>query len=272
MSAGKIERSFEVRSYETDPRNRMRADCVQNKLQELAYIGSQAFGASYFDLRERGLFWVLNRMHIRLLDTPVWGDKVDAQTWSRGMFGPLYHRNFLWRGKDGRPLLAATSAWSVLDLESRSIKRESVLADEGHVEEDTFTTPDGAPQFCGKVAAPRDLGLLPAGEHSAAWTDLDTNAHVNNCTYLRWALDLLGFDYLSTHSLRDIQICYFHEIHPGQTVRFLSGTRPETLPAWKPALSDLDAEAPALEGEAVHLEGRVDDTLAFSMTLFFQAC
>ncbi len=297
MTTGKLSGHFEVRSYEADPRGLMRADCVQNKLQEQAYEGSQGFGAGYPELRRRGLFWVLNRMHFRLLDAPRWGDEVQTQTWSRGMVGPLYHRNFLWMKPDGTPILAGTSAWTVVDLASRSIVRESVLDGGVHLAEDTFRE-GGAPQFCGKVAAPRDLGLRPAGAHRAAWTDLDTNGHVNNCSYLRWAIDLPGLDYMASHTLCDVQIAYFREIHADEEVRFLLGSRPEPLPAWEHGLTGISTgiasqggssaastatdttagpAAPSTPlpwlkdqpGEAWYLEGRVDEALSFTVRLLF---
>lgn len=308
MTDGKLTRAFEVRSYEADPRGLMRADCVQNKLQELAYEGSQSFGAGYSVLREKGCFWVLNRMHFRLLRSPRWGEGVEAQTWSRGMVGPLYHRNFLWTSTANEPILAATSAWTVVHLESRSIVRDNVLEGGVHLAEDTFTE-GGAPQFCGKVAAPRELELRPAGTHRATWTDLDTNGHVNNCSYLRWAIDLPSLDYMASHTLCDVQIAYFREIHAGEEVQFLLGRRTENLPAWEHGLTGFGpagapspvpgetADAPISKadsitsddgehpssvepvatqpwkqdqtGEAWYLDGRVGDALSFSIRLFF---
>jgi len=250
---------FTVESFETDFDRRIKPFALQSRLQELTYRASAAGGAGYADLRERGLFWALNRMHIVVDRWPLWGEDLVLQSWFRGRTGPMYQRNYVLRvaddagaalvgGSAGGTLVRATSAWTVIALEGRGVSRKMVYP-EGFAEEEDLLP------FCPKVLVPADVELAPAGSRRAAWSDLDSNGHVNNCFYPQWAADLLGFKYLSSHQLTDILVGYYREIHPGETVDFFLGHNPEANAA-----------------DAVwYAEGRVAAERSFVVRLAFSA-
>lgn len=212
----KIRLSFEVQSYEVDVANRFKPFCIQSHLQEAAYVGGAFCGAGYDTLKERGLAWILNRIHLRFKKMPLWGDKVDLYSWSRGQKGILWHRNYqMFRGSEC--VLLGTSAWTVLDIENRSLFRGATPFDHGkHLEEDTLP-------FCSKISIPKGLELDDAGSHLPLFGEMDTNVHVNNCYYTEWAMNSLPFDYLAGHVIKELEINYYHEIHPGSRVDFKLG-------------------------------------------------
>lgn len=218
----KVQEQFEVRSYETDVFRRLKPFFLQTHVQEMAYKGSEFCGAGYELLRSQGFFWALNRLHLHILDWPLWGEEVVLQTWSRAKAGPLWHRNFkMFRpGAEDSPLMLGTSAWTMLNIADRSICREDNGFNQAyHLAEDTLP-------FCGKIVIPAETVMEDAGSHTVAFSDLDSNAHANNCMYTQWAVDTLPLDYLTTHELRDLQICYYRELHYGETVHFrLGGTQ-----------------------------------------------
>ena len=242
---------FTVESFETDLLRQIKPFALQSRLQELTYRASAAGGAGYAELRERGLFWALNRMHITIDRWPLWGEEVRLQSWFRDRTGPLYQRHYVLRRADepdGAPLVRATSSWTVLRLADRSVCRELVFPEDYAEDEDLLP-------YCAKVLPPREVALVPAGSRMAVYSDLDSNGHVNNCIYPQWSTDLLGCQYLSTHRLTDIQVGYYREIHPGETVDFLLGHNPEANAA-----------------EATwYVEGRVADERSFVVRLVFVA-
>ena len=242
---------FSVESFETDFDRRIKPFALQSRLQELTYRASAEGGAGYADLRERGLFWALNRMHIVVDRWPVWGENLVLQSWFRGRTGPMYQRNYVLGpadDPDGAPLVRATSAWTVSALEGRSVSREMVYPE-------SFAEDDALLPFCPNVLVPAEVELAPAGSRVAAWSDLDSNGHVNNCFYPQWATDLLGFKYLSSHQLTDIQVGYYREIHPGEQLDFFLGHNPEA--------NALDA--------VWYAEGRVAGERSFVVRLAFSA-
>ena len=218
----KVTEYFKVRSYEVDLNKRLKPYFVQTYLQEAGYAGSQFCGAGYDALRAQNLAWVINRIHIVFNGLPVWGDEVKLDTWSRGKFGPLWIRNFrMYKGEE--QLLEATSSWTVLDLEHRSIFRGMPPFIEGtNCEEDTLP-------FCTKLVVPEGVEMKLAGSHTALFSELDTNGHVNNCCYTEWAIDALPYEYLASHQIKDIEINFLAEVSHGMEVEFHLGREADDI-------------------------------------------
>ena len=236
----KVDYPFSVLSYETDFRRWMKPAALQNRIQELAYLASEAGGASYSVLRSRGLFWALNRIHIQVDEWPLWGDELKLQTWLFERTGPLYQRQFiLQRGNE--VLMKATSSWTLLTIENRMICRELVYPAE-------LMEPECVLPNCEKTLPPAGMAMEAAGCHDVVYSDLDSNKHVNNCIYLQWAMDLMGLDFLSAHRLTDIRTGYYREIHPGERVEFFLGT----------------------DGADRYVEGRIGEERSFCIQLTFR--
>lgn len=214
MEAPIVEQALRINSYETDLNANIKAVSMQNLLQEVAYRGSEFCHCGPSVMKGRGIFWALNRIHFHIYDYPKWEDDVRLQTWSRGQIGPLWHRNFRMYREDAsdKPIMLGTSAWTVVDLKERSIYRGDLGFDSKyHYDEDTLP-------LCTKILVPKDLEQKHAGSHIVVWSDLDTNAHANNCAYTQWAIDAMPFEYIKSRLLRDINVNYYHEVHFGETV------------------------------------------------------
>lgn len=224
MDAPIVEQNLVINSYESDLNANIKAVSLQNLLQEVAYRGSEFCHCGPSEMNRRGIFWALNRIHFHIYDYPRWEDHVVLQTWSRGQVGPLWHRNFrmLRPDRKGEPMVLGTSAWTVVDLNERSIFRGDLGFDSAfHHSEDTLP-------FCSKIIVPKGLEAIPSGSHQVQWSDLDTNGHANNCAYTQWVLDLLPFDYMKTHRVRDVQVNYHHEVHYGEKVDFFISRTDDT--------------------------------------------
>ena len=212
-----VSQAFEICSFEADPHSRIKAVALQNLLQEMAYKGSDFCKCGQAVMQAKGLFWALNRIHFHILDAPMWGDKVILQTWSYGQAGPLWHRNFKMVRPDAPdvPIVLGTSAWTIVTIGERSICREDPGFDASrHYALDTL------PLCTAKIMVPKELEQCAAGCRKVAWSDLDTNMHANNCAYTQWAVDAMPFDYVNSHIIKDVEVNYYHEIHPGETVEF----------------------------------------------------
>ena len=206
-----VEQHLCINSYESDLNANIKAVSLQNLLQEVAYRGSEFCKCGPSVMKDRGIFWALNRIHFHIYDYPRWEDDVVLQTWSRGQAGPLWHRNFRML-KGGQVSVLGTSAWTVVDLKERSIYRGDLGFDP------TFHHPEDTLPLCSKIIVPKDLESVPSEPHTVRWSDLDTNGHANNCAYTQWVLDALPLDYVRTRRLRDVQGNYHREVHDGEQV------------------------------------------------------
>ncbi|MBR6370268.1 MAG: hypothetical protein IKS24_04225 [Bacteroidaceae bacterium] len=220
----KCVRKIKVDSYDTDFRAEIKPHCLQNHLQEMAYIGSSMLGVGFNTLNPMKLFWAILRLHIRIDRMPKWGEELTFSTWHRKQSGPLYTRNFTVTSENTEMMVRASTVWTIMNIESRGVDRHLKLVNDSMaIDEDVFEND------CIKLTIPHDINMEPRGEHRIVYSDIDVNRHANNAMYLSWVFDLFGMDYMSKHRLHDIQMQYAHEIHEGDTVSLLMGTNSEGI-------------------------------------------
>lgn len=185
---------------------------LANLFQEAA--NNHAFNQQldFYNMRERGLFWVLSRLRFKVVRRPLWQETVTANTWVSAM-QPFAHRHLEITGADGQPLAWAYSIWLPLDAQTRQPSRR--LADIAVPLSDK-RTPLTAP---GKIAAPENAEV--SSEKKVTYSDLDMLGHVNNVKYVEWMLDDL-YQHCETFPYNSLEINYINEAFQGQTVQLQS--------------------------------------------------
>jgi len=198
--------TFDVRATDCDKQRRMRPSALFVAMQEGGERHAYSLGLGYDAMMERGLFFVLARIHVRFERAPMCGEKVVHTTWpgmSNRFFCPRYHTFTL---EDGTPIAAAGALWVMLDVNHRRIVSPKVAE---------LPFPDTS-----DIPSPIDLPTrLPhqseAGctfERTPVYSDYDVNGHVNNTRYIGWLCDALGNETLTDHYLQDLVAGYEKEI------------------------------------------------------------
>lgn len=165
----------------------MRLLAVLEEMMETAGRHAEALGVGVRDLHAKGLTWVLARLHARVAFVPAAGAAVDIATWPCGRHRLLAVREFRLRDAAGAETLRATSAWALMNLETRRLARlDPHLPDTGPCPE-RMIEDDFAPLPPPHPGSQRRLFRAQAD-------DIDLNDHVNNTVYLGWGL----------HSTQDI--------------------------------------------------------------------
>ena len=213
-------REFIVSSYDLNPKGQARLTTMANYFQEMAYHHANQLGFGYDDMTERKTMWVLSRMKIRIDRYPVWDDQVSVETWHRGMERLFGLRDFRLRNIEGEVLGVASSAWLILDSESRRPIRpaEGVLSQ--NMGSDAVFE-----EKLDKIPAPEQMVEL--ANRQVQFSDLDIVGHVNNVKYMEWCIDTLMADGSVNKEIRELEINFMHEALLGDTIS-ISGVRPET--------------------------------------------
>ena len=198
--------TFTVRSSECDLYGRMRLDALFLSMQEVGEHHACELGVGHDAMQERGLFFALSRIHVRVASAPVCGQTITQTTWpgeSNRFFCPRYH---VFTAEDGTLLAAAGALWVMLDFEHCGIV--SPLKLDLHFP-DTRDLP--AP-----VALPNRLPPMATDVRTRTRTpvycDYDINGHVNNTKYIAWLCDTLGREALRNAFIGDIVAGYEKEI------------------------------------------------------------
>lgn len=236
---------YTIPCYDTDASGRLKPASFMNLAQEAAGQHAVYLGFGYDDLIATNTAWILSRVHIRFVDTPMWKDDVVLTTWHKGASRLFFVRDFRLTDKEGRTRVEATTSWLVMNLETRRLVRDPQLREGSECLEDVIATP------AGKVQMPKDVEPQLMFEHLVAYSDIDVNGHANNAMYMQWAMDAVDYDIASTRPVKEVTINFNHETKAGDIVAL-----------YKSIIKTED-------GRRVYVEGKVGDTSAFCVEIIF---
>ncbi len=199
-----------IDSERCDMYERLRADALFLLMQNAAGEHAERLGAGRTQLVKSNTAWVLTRVSVRMQRWPKWGTRMTLTTAPGAGRAGLYRRYFEFTDENGL-LGHATTLWTVIDLEKRAI-----------------VTPDKAPlvpqaaDFTPLLPSPVKVRPLDGPSvntpYHCQYTDADLNGHINNAAYIRFLENSLPTDRLERHGLRELDVCYHHEIKPGRDI------------------------------------------------------
>lgn len=238
--------NFVIPCYDTDAAWRLKPSAFMNLAQEAAGQHAVYLGFGYDDLIVSNTAWILSRLNIKFLDTPLWRDEITLTTWHKGLNRLFYIRDFVLTDKDGKERVKATTSWLVMNLENRRLVRDPKLVDmDGICTDDAIETP------ADKVQMPKDIEAEYVMDHRVSYSDVDTNGHTNNAMYMQWAMDTVEYEIASTRPVKEVTINFNHETKAGDIVSL-----------YRTSVEKDD-------GLHVLVEGRLGDVSAFCVEITF---
>ncbi|CAN5916619.1 thioesterase [soil metagenome] len=209
--------SHHIRTYEVDYTNRLKVSSVFNFMQEAASKSADSLGFGYENFIQEGLFWVLSRVRVILIDTQQLGDKITIETWPKGIEGVFATRDFRVYDADQNIICLATTSWALLDgatmrpLPGPELRKRLTRMD-----------PDSAiDEVPGKIMEPSRKDLVY--EKHIRYLDLDVNRHVNNVKYVEYILDAFPMEDYQARKLVSLQVNFISEAKYGDTLRIFKG-------------------------------------------------
>ena len=203
-------KEFPIHSYELDYEGLAKPVSLLNFLQDAAGDHAARLGWSVTDLLKKNMTWVLSRTHVRVERYPAWGETVAVTTWPSGRHGFFAIRDFEAADGAGRPVLAATTSWMILDLARKQpLKLDGILTD-GFVVAKRAVADDFAP-LPALDRPDRELAFRVDSGH------LDLNRHVNNAVYVQWALEAAPVELAGRRPFA-IEVSYRAEAFSGDAV------------------------------------------------------
>ena len=237
--------NFVIPCYDTDAAWRLKPSAFMNLAQEAAGQHAVYLGFGYDDLIVSNTAWILSRLNIKFLDTPLWRDEITLTTWHKGLNRLFYIRDFVLTDKDGKERVKATTSWLVMNLENRRLVRDPKLVDmDGICTDDAIETP------ADKVQMHKDVEAVYVMDHRVSYSDVDTNGHTNNAMYMQWAMDTVEYEIASTRPVKEVTINFNHETKAGDIISLYRTSVEE-------------------DGLHVFVEGRLGDVSAFCVEITF---
>ncbi len=196
---------YKVYSYHTDFKQRLQLTSLLHFLQETAGNHASANGFGFDALGAAGHFWVLSRLKLEVLRYPKWKEELALRTWSKAPEALMGIRDFELIDGQGAVVAIASTAWLMVDINTRRpLRLEAFASQFPHVNDrHAFAQ---APEKL--EATPLDKPL-PALEIRCS--DVDMNGHVNNACYVRWVLDSLPDLVQECKEIKTLEVNFLHE-------------------------------------------------------------
>ena len=175
----------------------------------------------YDSLKSNNLFWVLSRMYFQVEKYPAWQDQITLNTWSAGTDGMYAYREYILENEKGEVILRASSAWLILDMETRKIFRLSEFRDTFPKRIDANAC--RAPKRIKPDVHPEVLNFFPV-----LFSELDINKHFNSVKYVERVLDDFGIDFLNSHEPAELEVNYLKEGQAGDRIAVTNTQLSET--------------------------------------------
>jgi acyl-ACP thioesterase len=201
-----------VHTYVIDAFGALSVPALAGFLGEAAGRHADALGVGLETLMARGLTWVLGRQRFEIAEPPRLGERLEVETWPSGVDRLVALRDFVVRGPDGGERVRAITQWIVMDLATRRPVRPHTVLDA---------------RFAPKVAHAVEFtaGKLPelaawAGEQRfhIRYADIDRNLHVNNGSYLAWAIEAMPREVWERDRLASLEVQFLAECRLGSTI------------------------------------------------------
>lgn len=198
---------------ELDFKGRWKPDNIFLTMQDVAGKHAAKLGASYDDLKKKGIAWVLIRTSLRMDKYPDVYTPVTVTTWPEQEKRMLFPRFFTFKDDAGNLLGTASTLWALMDIQARTLVPPAAKG----VVVQTPSEPPLKLELPGKVKLPE--GEIAESIICPKYSDLDINNHVNNSKYIDWFCDQIPLDIHSKGFLSEISVSYSREIRSGEKVK-----------------------------------------------------
>lgn len=214
---------FKVHTFEQDAFGQLAGPALTDFLAEAAGLHADALGVGLDALMARGLTWVLARQRVQIARSPALHEELEIETWPSGLDRLSALRDFRVRGADGAEIGRATSQWFVLDLATRRPHPPRAVLDP-----ERFDLADAPRATTFTERKVPELGAWEVERRfHVRYGDIDRNLHVNNGSYLAWAIEAVPREVWRTSRLAELEVAYRAECVLGSTILSRSAAGPD---------------------------------------------
>lgn len=191
-------------------------------MQIIATSHAEELGIGKAETLDKGMAWVITRIEVDVVKTPVYTQKVFLETYPGDDLKVLFPRYFRLTDERGNVLIKSSSIWAVIDMNKRTpVAKPFKSIPEPEHYEDELSLPN-------RVNIPEDLQLVE--ERKVRYSDIDLNGHLNNTKYMDYILDVHDSSFYKKKRIKHVTINYLHEVKDGTIVKmYSSNSEPEVI-------------------------------------------
>jgi acyl-ACP thioesterase len=197
---------YTIKTYDVDTRSTVTLQSICKYFQETASNHAHNLGLGWIHLLKENRIWVLSRLIIKMNRYPALGEKIKIHTWPVGLDQLFALRDFQIIDEEEKIIGAASSAFIVIDINTRRPQRINYLID----------TIKSFPDKLSMDERPGEIPELLNPEKSTPfkvhYSDLDLLNHVNNTKYIEWVLDSYPYEKITSQMIKLFEIHFLTEL------------------------------------------------------------
>lgn len=187
-------------------------------------------------LEHFGLVWIVTDYEVTIHRLPQFTETIIIETEAISYNKFFCYRVFRIFDQEGNLLVDVLSYFALMNPKTRKVSPviEEIVEVYGS-------------EFVKKIKRAPKMHALEEAIHRlyhVRYFDIDMNGHVNNSIYLDWMYDVLGYDFLSKHRPKSLQLKYSREVSPGGDIS--SNYRLDGLTSYHDITSDGQLNAQAI--------------------------
>ncbi len=187
-----------VRFSEIDHTGRITLPGIIDYFQDCSIAQTESLGVGIKELKAQKRGWILSSWQIIVERYVDLGEEIAVSTWATGFKGVCGDRSFCMKDKKGCFTAYAHSLWVYMDLgRGRPMKPPMEEVQAYGMGEPILK--EHAPRKIELPGTARTLDRFPIRKYH-----IDTNEHVNNCQYVRMAMEA----YPETKPVRQVRVEY----------------------------------------------------------------
>ncbi len=207
------EETFRVGGYDVDLHKVASIPSMIQMMHEAAMQHVLHLGLSALELAPLNLGWVLIRQQMHVFRQPGLGEIIRVHTRPSGRDRAFAYRDFRVLDEAGSLLATATTAWLLMDTQTRRMARYPEFIQSWL---DKTEAQDHLPRPVADFPPLTEPGLEKT--FLVNWHDLDFNHHLTNFYYQKWILETTPNDVLEKYHLQEYKIQFKGESLLGDTL------------------------------------------------------
>ena len=209
-----------VNSNDVDDHFDLKISTIFKYLQQAATNHAELIGLGMKDTVDKGMFWVITRMHVKILKMPTMLETLTVTTHLSDLMMFVFPRHYQVYNEKGELCIVASAAWVLLDTNTHKVISKLDFAYDG-------------------TSLPEDIGLpnkviyddlTKVETRQVRYGDIDLNGHLNNTKYIDYIIDTHDINFYKKYRVNEILINYEKEIKNSDNVDiYTDGNMPEIV-------------------------------------------
>jgi acyl-ACP thioesterase len=202
---------FRAMSSMSDNNTLMSIPAMLEAIQDISGIHAYNIGISGPDLEEKGIFWIVSKLRLRIFRRPAENEELTLTTWIQKPDRASTERDCsLTKGDE---LLAYSRCiWAALRRDSGRIEQMSSFYPDS-----TFDIPRPDEEPFARIG--RDFSdAEEIGRYTIRSVDIDRGGHMNNVNYVRTMLGCFSCEELARMDIKSLDLQFLHQCYEGETV------------------------------------------------------